>query len=763
MGYYKPPQLFENLLFFYKTLNTEGLNDYNHLLELKHIPALFRTLPPANGYVFFFSASFASSAVKKIFCFPFKGNRLGYNKIMANEINFKNWRMEKDGDGIVWLHIDKAEAGTNVLSKEVLGELDQALRAMEQEPPAGLVILSGKPNGFIAGADVKEFTKLKDSAEALELVRRGQAVFDRLEGLPFITVALIHGFCLGGGLELALACRIRVADDGPSTRLGLPEVQLGIHPGFGGTVRLPHLVGSIAAMDMMLTGRTLDARQARKIGLVDHTVPSRHLKEWGRKCVLDTALSRRRPSLKVKLTNNSFVRPVIKKFLKRQLRKKAPSAHYPAPYAIVDLWAKYADDPRTMMAEEAASISRLITGPTARNLVRVFFLREKLKSMGKTSSSDFRHVHVIGAGVMGGDIAAWCASQGMKATLQDREPKFLAPAMKRSSDFFRKKLKDPRLIRDAMDRLIPDVNGTIGLPRADVVIEAIFEDVEAKRSLFREVESRARPDALIATNTSSIPLEELSQSLERPERLVGIHFFNPVAKMNLVEVVSGSSTGEEERQRAAAFTRRIDRLPLPVKSAPGFLVNRILMSYLMEAVILVEEGFSPETVDRAALAFGMPMGPILLADTVGLDICLHVGEVISQRLGGTVPQRLREMVDKGRLGKKSGEGFYQYKGGEQIKWKVSNGKTHSLEAPDRLMFRIFNEAMACLREGVVENPDLLDAGIIFGTGFAPFRGGPMNHCQEKGADAIADRLAELEKLYGERFLPDEGWKMRSLF
>lgn len=682
---------------------------------------------------------------------------------MLERKNYKNCRVERDGDHIVWLYVDKAESGTNVLSREVLEELDQALRDMEQEPPAGLVILSGKSSGFIAGADVKEFTRLKDSAEALELVRRGQAVLDRLEGLPFQTVALIHGFCLGGGLELALACRVRVADDGPSTRLGLPEVQLGIHPGFGGTVRLPHLVGSIAAMDMMLTGRTLDARQARKIGLVDHSVPSRHLKEMGKKCVLDASLSRRRRSLKIKLTNNALVRPVIKKFLKRQLRKKAPQAHYPAPYAIVDLWAKYAGDPGTMMFEEAASISRLITGPTARNLVRVFFLREKLKSLGKTSGADFRHVHVIGAGVMGGDIAAWCASQGMKATLQDREPKFLAPAMKRAADFFRKKLKDPRLVREALDRLVPDVNGSIGLPRAGVVIEAIYEDVGAKRSLFRDVESRARPDALLATNTSSIPLEELSQALSRPERLVGIHFFNPVAKMNLVEVVSGSSTGDDERQRAAAFTRRIDRLPLPVKSAPGFLVNRILMPYLFEAVLLVEEGVSPEAVDRSALAFGMPMGPILLADTVGLDICLHVGEVISQRLGGSVPQRLRDMVEKRLLGKKSGEGFYKYKGGEPVKPKGARSPAPSSEVQDRLMFRLFNEAMACLREGVVEGPDLLDAGVIFGTGFAPFRGGPMNHCREKGPGVIAGRLAELEKPHGARFHPDEGWKTQALF
>ncbi len=663
-------------------------------------------------------------------------------------------------DDILWLSFDKADAGTNVLSKEVLEELAALIQKLKEDPPRGLVILSDKSSGFIAGADIKEFTVLKDVSTAEKLVRRGQAVFDSIESLPFPTVAMIHGFCLGGGLELALACRYRVAEDSPRTRLGLPEVQLGIHPGFGGTVRLPKLVGAPAAMDMMLTGRTLDARRAKKIGLVDFATPARHLKAQARKCILESTSSRK-ISLWKEISNHSLFRPILKKIFRREVQKKAPRAHYPAPYAIIDLWAKYADDPKVMLAEEARSISRLIVGPTAQNLIKVFFLREQLKSLGKQKGVKVSHVHVIGAGVMGGDIAAWCVLRGLRVTLQDREPKYIAPAMKRAHNLFKKKLKKPRPIQEAMDRLIPDVNGEIGLSRADVIIEAIFENAEAKRTLFREVEACAKPDALLATNTSSIPLEELSEALSRPERLVGVHFFNPVAMMPLVEVVAGAQTGTEELKRASAFTCQIDRLPLPVKSSPGFLVNRILMPYLLEAVLLVEEGNSPRDVDRAAVAFGMPMGPILLADTVGLDICLHVVEIMSKTLAISIPEKLRELVKSGHLGKKSGRGFYTYKGGKPCQTQKGPSGIPLPELTDRLMFRMFNEAVTCLNEGVVEDPDLLDAGTIFGTGFAPFRGGIMRHCRAKGLDTVLLRLEELEKQYGERFRPNPGWRDKS--
>jgi 3-hydroxyacyl-CoA dehydrogenase/enoyl-CoA hydratase/3-hydroxybutyryl-CoA epimerase len=563
---------------------------------------------------------------------------------------------------------------------------------------------------------------------------------------------MIHGFCLGGGLELALACRYRVAEDHQRTRLGLPEVKLGIHPGFGGTVRLPRLIGAPNAMELMLTGRTIDVRRAKKIGLVDYVVPSRHLKKMSVMCI-KKQLPVHKPSLGLRLTNNMLVRPFIKKALIKNVNKLVQEAHYPAPYALINLWDCYAGNPKKMLAEEARSVAELITGSTAQNLVRVFFLMEKLKSMGRSTDFSASHVHVIGAGIMGGDIAAWCALQGLNVTLQDREAKYIAPAMKRAYRLFKKRLKKPRLIQSAMDRLMPDVNGQTGLKRADVIIEAIFENVEAKQNLFREIEPVIKPDALLATNTSSIPLEELNRALSRPERLVGLHFFNPVAKMQLVEIVASAATGPDEVSRAKAFTRQIDRLPLPVKSTPGFLVNRVLMPYLLEAVSMVEEGISPADIDRAAVDFGMPMGPILLADTVGLDICLHVAEIISKGLNITIPDRLRALVKEGSLGRKSGKGFYTYKKGKQVVPKASSSRVSAEDLTDRLILRMVNEAVSCLNDGVVEDADLLDAGIIFGTGFAPFRGGPLNYRYTEGIIILRHRLEELEGHYGKRFHP----------
>ncbi len=666
----------------------------------------------------------------------------------------RHWQWDEDEDNVGWLALDKGDASTNVLSAEVLEELDTILSGIGSELH-GLIITSAKPNGFIAGADINEFTTLKDQSEATALIQRGQRVLDKLEALKCPTVALIHGFCLGGGLELALACRYRIADDDARTKLGLPEVKLGIHPGFGGTVRLPPLVGAPAAMDIILSGRTLSARAAKKIGLVDHAVPSRQLRMAAKATVMKPPAQRKAKGWKA-LTNNVVVRTLLAQYLRRQVAAKAPEEHYPAPYAVIELWNKHFDDPKRMLAEEAASVARLVMGETSKSLVRVFFLQERVKALGRVKGYDPKHIHVIGGGVMGGDIAAWCALRGFHVTLQDRQYETLARVLQRAHGLFKKKLKQPRLVQAAMDRLMPDIEG-LGVSRADVVIEAIFEDVEAKHNLFREIEPRLRPDALLATNTSSIPLQVLSEALKKPERLVGLHFFNPVAKMQLVEIVSSEKTDPQVSQTAAAFARKIDRLPVPVSSTPGFLVNRVLMPYLLEAVTLESEGVPAVVIDKAALKFGMPMGPIHLADTVGLDICLSVAEILSKHLGGEVPQRLRDLVNAGYLGVKSGRGFYEYKKGKPQKPKTDKEYTPPNDLTDRLMFRLFNECVACLREGVVEDADLLDTGVIFGTGFAPFRGGPVNYLQNSGVGAMQSKLKELAGRYGSRFGEDAGW------
>jgi len=633
-----------------------------------------------------------------------------------------NWSVTRDRDNLAWLVFDRADATTNTLSQAALAELRTVLDQLASDPPNGLVIRSGKANGFIAGADVDEFGEIDDPEVARALVRRGSDTFEQLAHASFPTLALIRGFCLGGGLELALACRYRVVVDEPSTRLGLPEVMLGIVPGWGGIRRLPRLIGGPAALDMLLTGKTVDARKAKRLGLADECVPARIMDNAARGVLLARPAPRRLP-FPLSLT----LLPVSRRFIARQARKqvarRARREHYPAPYAIIELWERFDGDALAAPAGDPASLAALLATPTARNLIRVFHLQERLKALGKTEGPAVSRVHVVGGGTMGGDIAAWCALRGLTVTLQDQNAERLAPAVKRAARLFGDRLRDPRRIRDAMDRLIPDVRGD-GIAHADLVIEAIFENTEAKRKLFAEVEARAPHDTILATNTSSIPLEEIASALRDPRRLIGLHFFNPVARMMLVEVVAGRDSDPAVLARGAAFVRAIDKLPLPVKSAPGFLVNRVLAPYLMTAMRCVDEGIAPEAIDEAAVAFGMPMGPIELADTVGLDICLAVGRM----LGGEhqAPRKLVEHVEAGRLGKKTGRGFYTWTNGRPQK-QAPVGVPPGLSR--RLVDPLVAEAQAALAEGIVADADLADAGAIFGAGFAPFRGGPLQYAR----------------------------------
>ena len=642
-------------------------------------------------------------------------------KLMA-----KHWRWETDRDRLAWLTFDKQGESANTFSREALEELGRVLDDIAAATPRGLIIRSAK-DSFIAGADIQEFANFKGADDAIAFTRLGWETFQKLHDLGFPTTALINGFCMGGGMELSLACRYRVALDDPKTRFAQPEVMVGVIPAWHAMEWLPQLIGPAAALDMLLTGKTVDARRAKRMGLVDQAVPLRIFENTARMLTLEAPPRKPLPlAQRIMLKMKGLVVSQARK----QVAKKAKREHYPVPYAILDIWQKYGGNALIVPPGDPSSIQSLINHPTGKNLVRIFFLQERLKGLGK---GDFkpRHVHVVGAGVMGGDIAAICAMRGLTVTLQDTAPDRIAPAVKRAAKLFERRLRDARRVRDALDRLIPDVSGA-GAARADVIIEAIYENLEAKRALFSRLESVAKPDAILATNTSSLKLSDIATALKDPSRLVGIHFFNPVPLLQLVEIVSSEKTREEAAKNAATFVRLIDKLPLPVKDSPGFLVNRVLGPYMQNAFRMLDEGIRPETLDRAMEDFGMPMGPAELADTVGLDICLAAGKSLGKHAEGTrdteIPQVLANKVALGQLGRKTGQGIYRYVDGKPVKGQPDAYDAKLVEA---LVEPYLEEAKAAVRDGVVADADLADAGLIFGTGFAPFRGGPLHYLESR--------------------------------
>ncbi|MFA5589775.1 MAG: 3-hydroxyacyl-CoA dehydrogenase NAD-binding domain-containing protein [Lysobacteraceae bacterium] len=671
---------------------------------------------------------------------------------MFDGLRFRHWQPEARADGILVLTLERADAPVNALSQEVLEELDNIIERLEIDSPKAVVIRSGKAAGFIAGADLKEFQEFDARGTVMDAIRRGQLVFERLNRLSCPTVVAIHGHCMGGGTELSLACRYRVASSDDSTRIGLPEVKLGIFPGWGGSVRLPHLVGTPAAMDMMLTGRALSAKNARAIGLVDKVVEPAVL--------LDAAIemAKRGTSRPLKqralawATNLWPVRHAMAPMLVKQVARKAKKAHYPAPYALIDTWKRSGGSIDARLKAEARAVVKLAGGSTARNLIRVFFLMERLKGLGGKDHG-IAHVHVVGAGVMGGDIAAWCALRGFDVTLQDREMQYIQPALDRAGKLFEKKLKVEAKRAAAIARLNADVEGA-GVAKADLVIEAIYENLDAKKELYARIEPQLKPDALLVTNTSSLALTELREGLAHPDRFAGLHYFNPVALMPLVEIVQHDGMSPETERRLAAFCKAIDKFPVPVAGTPGFLVNRILAPYMEEAILAFREGIPGRAIDKAAVDFGMPMGPIELVDTVGLDVAASVGKIMAQFHGTTPPDFAFEPDARG---KKDGKGLYEWAEGKPVKPELPDGYRTPDDLSDRLVLRLLNEAVACLNDGVVADADLLDAGVIFGTGFAPFHGGPIQYIRSEGADKLKKRLEQLATRHGERFTPRPGW------
>jgi 3-hydroxyacyl-CoA dehydrogenase / enoyl-CoA hydratase / 3-hydroxybutyryl-CoA epimerase len=639
----------------------------------------------------------------------------------------KDWRFSIDHEGIAWAVFDRAGESANALGRRALEELMAIVEHVEalarDKKVAGLGILSGKEKGFIVGADIREFDALDTESKIIAAINPVNAMLDRIERMLVPVVCAIHGVCLGGGLELALACHYRIGTRNDVTRVGFPEVKLGLFPGFNGTARAIRQVGALAAMQNMLTGAMIGASAARALGFLDELVNSPHQLKWAaRKAILQKRRSKPTYGLKALLAQWP-ARGFLAEKLRTETKKKVREDHYPAPFRLIDLFEQYGGDYDALKQAETRAFAPLMVGATSRNLRRVFKLSELLKAQApKDLTFKPLRVHVIGAGTMGADIAGWCVASGMEVSLQDISPDQIRKGIEAQDKLFNRKFRTKAQRDAAKARLLADPDGG-NIPRADVVIEAIVERLEAKQKLLQAIEGKLKPGAVLASNTSSIMIEDIAKPLADPGRLIGIHFFNPVAQMPLVEIVRGAQSRDEEVKKGAAFVTAIDKLPLVVKSVPGFLVNRVLAPYLKGAMQRLEQGEEKEKIDEAARTFGMPMGPIELADAVGLDVCAHVGKIL--KLGGE-GSMLEKLCNAGKLGKKSGEGFYVWKDGKPQKGDKTYDNAELERLGRELVDPMIAECERCRDERVVDSADLVDAGVIFGTGFAPFRGGPLH-------------------------------------
>ena len=653
-----------------------------------------------------------------------------------------DWRLSVDYEGIAWALMDREGERVNSMGRRLTEELGEIVKWAETAAIhgeiKGLVLMSAKATGFLVGADIREFSRFATEQQVKEVVKATLGLLDRIEKLPIPVVAAIHGFCLGGGLELALACHYRIADREESTRLGFPEVKLGIFPGLNGTVRSIQLAGPMDAMTAMLTGRMLRPTTAKAVGLIDQVVPTHHNLRWAaRKAVLQKRRSKGAPWWKQMMLKQP-VRGLLAKQMRAKTSEKVREDHYPAPFRLIDLFEQYGDDPARMRVAETEIFAPLMASDASRNLRRVFMLSEMLKDEAPKNGFKPKFVHVVGAGTMGGDIAAWCVVCGMQASLQDLDEGQLKKALARAKGLFSKQLRGKTAIDAAVARLIADPKGKY-IKHADVVIEAIVEKLDVKQKLFQDLEAQMKPGAVLATNTSSLSLEDIAKPLKDSGRLVGLHFFNPVAQLPLVEVVRGEATRGEEVRKATAFVTAIKKLPLIVKSCPGFLVNRVLTPYMSEAVRRLEEGTPRDKIDQAALTFGMPMGPLELMDMVGLDIANKVGQELN--LFAKQETTLTRLVNAGKLGKKTGEGFYVWENGKPKRGETTYDAVELDRLGRELVKPMLDECERALADRIVANEDHVDAGVIFGTGFAPFRGGPLHYRRAQVSGGAAAQAA----------------------
>ncbi len=680
-------------------------------------------------------------------------------------------------DGIAIVTFDLPGEKVNKLTTTVMEELNKLLGELEgNREIKALVFRSGKNSNFIAGADIAEIRDVRDAATGESFARRGQAVFGRLESLPFPTVAAIHGPCLGGGFELALACTYRVISSDQKTALGLPEVKLGIIPGFGGTQRLPRLVGLANALDMILTGKLVYAKKAVKIGLADELTYQEILLD---RAVMRArnAIGKPRPSgirtkrhLLIRIMKGSpLIRPVIYRRAEKSILRET-RGNYPAPIAALASVRFGLSHPNDKgYANEAQLLGRLVPTEVSKNLISVFYLNELLKRDTQPSPVKVAQAGVLGAGVMGGGIAQLLAEKGLAVRMKDINTKAVGAGLKEAWGIFSKRqqkgILTPIQARDGFDR-ITGVTDYSGFGSADIAVEAVVENMDIKKSVLREFEQAAKEGAIYATNTSSLSISEIASASRRPDRVVGMHFFNPVEKMPLVEVVKGERTSLETIAAVSTLARRLGKLPVVVHDGPGFLVNRILMPYLNEAATMLEEGNTVEDIDHTLLSFGMPMGAFILLDEIGIDVAHTVADILQQGLGDRVKPShlLGDLYREGYFGKKNGKGFYRYEGGRRLGADVTvpskilgrpakKNKAGSEEVINRTILLMIKEAALCMEEGIISRPDLLDGALIFGIGFPPFRGGLLRYADTIGAKSLVDRLEHYAKEYGGRFDP----------
>ncbi len=656
-------------------------------------------------------------------------------------------RHEIDSDGVAWVTIDDPEQKVNLFSTPVMNALDGVLDQLAGNAPKAVIFISGKTDVFMAGADLKELEAVRDALHARELSEHGQRVFGRIAALSATTVTAIHGACLGGGLELALACDVRVATNHPRTQFGLPETQLGIIPGWGGTQRLPRLVGLRRALELIVAGQAVKADKAQKIGLVDAVVPPVLLRDVARQFALGERKARRPSRF---WENWRPARPIICHLARRQTRRRVEN-FYPAPLAAIEAVEGGLEAGKLAkgLAIEAQMLGELAASRTCRHLIRVFFLREKhahlaVPTLKRGARDSVKKVGVLGAGLMGAGIAQWCSARGLTVRLKDIQPEVVAAGMKRINELYRdgvrrRKLTEPEA-RLGVGRVHPTTDYT-GFGNCDLVIEAVLEKMDVKQRLLAELTPLLGKDCVVATNTSAIPIDDLAAATGRPERFVGIHFFNPVHRMPLVEVVKGTATSAATVAAAVEFVKQLKKIPVVVRGTPGFLVNRLLMPYLNEAGVMAEEGVSVQAIDGAMRAFGMPMGPLRLIDEIGIEVALEVGKELATAYSDrmSIAPILSKLYSAGLRGRKGGAGFYVYRGqreqpNPQVR-KMVGGKERIFEPiqiQKRLLRKMIVEARLCLNESVVESEDDVDTGMIFGTGFPPFRGGLVQYARDAG-------------------------------